>query len=228
MTTQQQRIMVSSEALPSDGLSRFIRAGAWAAIVSGLALATSLLVEWLVVPFERLGEIEAYLTGSYFLSAGLRLLGGLLLVWGLLGIYGRQSREAGTFGLWAFVLAFFGTALQAGNTWAEVFVWPTLAQVAPNILLGHATEAPVYLMTGIFLSGLLSGIGIIVFGVSTFLAGVYPRWASVLLLVSIPVTMFLKDKQGTFQESIGQILFGIAVAALGYYALRRAPSSTSS
>jgi hypothetical protein len=86
----------------------------------------------------------------------------------------------------------------------------------------------VYLMTGIFLSGLLSGIGIIVFGVSTFLAGVYPRWASVLLLVSIPVTMFLRDKQGTFQESIGQILFGIAVAALGYYALRRASSSTSS
>jgi hypothetical protein len=67
-----------------------------------------------------------------------------------------------------------------------------------------------------------------VFGVSTFLAGVYPRWASVLLLVSIPVTMFLKDEQGTFQESIGQILFGIAVAALGYYALRRARSSTSS
>jgi hypothetical protein len=65
MTTQQQRIMVSSETLPSDGLSRFIRAGAWAAIVSGLALAASLLVEWLVVPFERLGEIEAYLTGSY-------------------------------------------------------------------------------------------------------------------------------------------------------------------
>jgi len=117
MTTQQPRIMVSSETLPSDGLSRFIRAGAWAAIVSGLALAASLLVEWLVVPYERLGEIEAHLTGSYFLSAGLRLLGGLLLVWGLLGIYGRQSREAGTFGLWAFVLAFFGTALQTGNTW---------------------------------------------------------------------------------------------------------------
>src|SRR5918995_6347803 len=196
MTTQQQRIMVSSEALPSDGLSRFIRAGAWAAIVSGLALATSLLVEWLVVPFERLGEIEAYLTGSYFLSAGLRLLGGLLLVWGLLGIYGRQSREAGTFGLWAFVLAFFGTALQAGNTWAEVFVWPTLAQVAPNILLGHATEAPVYLMTGIFLSGLISGIGIIVFGVATFMAGVFSRRGPLFFFVSVPLTLFLFPRQG--------------------------------
>ena len=224
----QQRVIAASEALPSDGLSHFIRAGAWASIVSGLALATSLLVEWLVVPYEQLGETEAYLTSSYFLSAGLRLLGGVLLVWGLLGIYGRQSREAGTFGLWAFVVAFLGTVLQAGNTWAEVFVWPTFAQVAPNILLGHATEAPVYLMSGISLSGMISGIGIILFGVSTFMARVYPRWASVLLIVSIPVTMFLPDTQGTFSESIGQILSGIAVVALGFYALRRAPSSTSS
>jgi len=220
MTTQQQRNKIPSEAPPPDGLSRFIRAGAWAAIASGLALAASLLLEWLVVPFEQVGETEAYLTSSYLLSSGLRLLSTILLLWGLIGIYARQSRAAGTLGLWALVVAFLGTAIQAGNTWAEVFVWPTFAQVAPNILLGHTTEAPVYLMSGISLSGILSAIGIIVFGVATFWAGVYPRWASGLLLVSIPVTMFLKDTQGTFQESIGQILFGIALAALGFYALK--------
>ena len=228
MTTQQQRIKAPSEALPSDGLSQFIRAGAWAAIVSGLALAASLLLEWLVVPFEQLGETEAYLTGSYLLSSGLRLLGTILLLWALIGIYGRQSRAAGTFGLWAFVVAIFGTAFAAGNTWAEVFVWPTLAQVAPNIMSGQATEAPVYLLMGMNLSQMLLGLGIILFGVATFMARVYPRWAAVLLIVSIPVTIFLDPTSGTFQESIGQIMFGIAVAALGFYALRIAPSSTSS
>ena len=70
MTTQQERINAPSEALPSDGLSRFVRAGAWAAMVRGLALAASLLVEWLVVPFERLGQTEAYLSSSYLLSSG--------------------------------------------------------------------------------------------------------------------------------------------------------------
>jgi uncharacterized membrane protein YvlD (DUF360 family) len=74
----------------------------------------------------------------------------------------------------------------------------------------------------------LLGIGIIVFGVATIMARVYPRWAPLLLIVSIPVTIFLDPTSGTFQESIGQIMFGIAVAALGFYALRRAPSSTSS
>ena len=228
MNTQQQEIKAPSEALPSDGFSRFIRAGAWAAIASGLALVASLILEWLVVPFEQVGETEAYLTGSYLLSSGLRLLSTVLLLWALIGIYGRQSREVGTFGLWAFVVAFLGTALAAGNTWAEVFVWPTFAQVAPNILSGQVTEAPVYLYTGMTLSDMSLGIGIILFGVATFMARVYPRWAPVLLIVSIPVTIILDPTSGTFQESIGQILCGIALAALGFYALRRAPSSASS
>jgi hypothetical protein len=223
VTTHQDRTMPSA-----DGLSRFIGAGAWAAIVSGLALAASLLLEWLAVPFEQLGETEAYLTGSYLLSSGLRLLSTILLLWALIGIYGRQSRAAGILGLWAFVVTFLGTALLAGNTWAEVFVWPTLAQVAPNVLSEQATEAPMYLLTGISLSFPLFSIGMILFGVATIRAGVYSRWAAVLLIVSIPLTMFLDPTQGSFQESIGQILQGIAVAALGFYALRIAPSSISS
>jgi hypothetical protein len=224
---QQQRIKASSEAPPSDGFSRFVGAGAWAAIVSGLALAVSLLMEWLVVPYEQLGS-EAYLTSSYLVSSGLRLLGIVLLLWALIGIYERQSRAAGTFGLWAFVVAFFGTALSAGNTWAEVFIWPTLAQVAPNMLSGQATEASSYLSAGLTLSFPLFGIGLILFGVATLRAGIYPRWAPVLLIISIPVTIFLDPTNGSFQESIGQIMLGFAVAALGFYALRSAPSNTSS
>src|SRR5829696_651253 len=220
MRTQQQGIEVPSGALPSDGLSRFVRAGAWAAIVSGLALAASLLLEWLVVPFEQLGQTEAYLTGSYLLSSGLRLFSTILLLWALIGIYGRQSRAAGTFGLWAFLVAFFGTAVQAGETWAEVFVWPTLAQVAPNMLSGQATQAGSYLVSGISLSAPLLGIGMILFGVATFRARLYPRWAAILLIVSIPLTIFLDPTPGSFQESIGQIMFGIAVAALGWHALK--------
>jgi len=203
MTTQQERTKVPSEVLPSDGLSRFIRAGACAAIASGLALVVSLLLEWIVVPFEQLGQTEAYLTGSYLVSSGLRLLSTILLLWALIGIYWRQSRAAGTFGLWAFVVAFLGTALTAGNNWAEVFVWPTLVQVAPNMLSGQATEASSYLVSGLSLSVPLLGLGMILFGVATFMAHVYPRWAPVLLIVSIPVTIFLPGTSGTFLESIG-------------------------
>jgi hypothetical protein len=227
---QQQEIKVPSQALPSDGMSRFVRMGAWAAMVSGVALIVSMLLEWLVVPYERLGHTEAYFTSAYTVSSGLRLLSIILLLWGLIGIYGPQSRAAGSFGLWAFVVVFLGTALIAGNTWAEVFVWPTLAQVAPDMLsgAGFATEASSYMSAGLTLSFPLFGIGLILFGAVTFWAGVYPRWVAGLLIIGIPVTMFLDPTAGTFQESIGQMLWGFAVAALGFYALRRAPSTTPS
>jgi hypothetical protein len=226
--TQQQGIEVPAGALPSDGLSRFVRAGAWAAMVSGLALVVSMLLAWLVVPYERLGLTEAYLSSSYSVSSGLRLLGLVLLVWGLIGIYGPQSRAAGTFGLWTFVVVFLCTALAVGNVWAEVFVYPTLAQIAPDMLegAGFETEAA-YMSTGLSLSYPLFFLGLILFGAATFWARVYPRWIALLLIVSVPVTMFLDPTAGTFQESIGPALWGFAVAAYGFYALSRARSTTS-
>ena len=221
------RAAVAGERRGRDRLSRFIKAGAWAAIVSGLAVAVSLLLEWLVVPHERLGT-DAYLTGWYLLSAGLRLLSGVLLVWAVIGLYQRQSRVAGTFGLWAFVVAFFGSVLQACESWGETFVWPTMAQVAPNVMSGEATEAPKHLFSGNALSNYSFFLGWLLFAASTiFSARVYPRWPGVLLIVAIPVTAFLSPTPGSFQESIGQILFGVALAALGFYALRAAPANAS-
>jgi hypothetical protein len=224
-TLQQQRTEAPSGASQSDGLSRFIAAGAWVAMAGGSAMVASLLLEWLVVPHEQLGT-EAFLTSSYLVSSGLRLLSLALLPWALIGIYERQSRSAGAFGLWAFALVFLGATLTVGNAWAEVFVWPTLAQAAPGMMSGSVADMSSYLVAGLNVSFPLFGLGLILFGVATFRAGVYPRWAAVLLAVSIPVTMFLDPTPGTFQESIGQILLGTSVAALGWHALRTTPSST--
>jgi hypothetical protein len=213
--TQQQGVKMTSQALGSDGMSRFVRMGAWAAMVSGVAVVVSMILAWLVVPYERLGQTDAYLTISYSLSSGLRLLSLVLLLWGLIGIYGPQSRAAGNFGLWTFVFAFLGTALAVGNVWAEVFVYPTLAQIAPGMLsgAGFRTEAALYIGVGLNLSYPLWFLGLILFAAATFWAGVYPRWIALLLIVSVPVTMFLDPTAGTFQESIGPALWGFAVAA---------------
>jgi len=94
------------------------------------------------------------------------------------------------------------------------------------MMSGAATDMSSYLLAGLQVSFPLFGLGLILFGAATFWAGVYPRWAAVLLIVSIPLTMFLDPTPGTFQESIGQILLGISVAALGLHALRATPSST--
>src|ERR687890_1574506 len=225
----QQGVKVPSEALPPDGMSRFVRMGAWAAMVGGVALVVSMLLAWLVVPYERLGLTDSYLTSSYSISSGLRLIGLVLLLWGLIGIYTPQSRAAGTFGLWTFVFVFLATALAVGNVWAEVFVYPTIAQIAPAMLSGEGFETEAaYMSTGLSISYPLFFLGLILFAAATFWARVYPRWIAVLLVVSVPVTMFLDPTAGSFQESIGPALWGLAVAAYGFYALRRAPSTLSS
>jgi hypothetical protein len=205
-------------AIPaSDSLSTFITAGAWAAIVGGAALVISLLLDWLVVPYEKLGDAAAYLTASYLASSSLRLLSTVLFLWALLALYKWQSIADGTFGLWGFVVAFFGTALFAGSVWAEVFVFPTLARVAPTVFTSESAEAS-SLIIGKSLSAYLFGIGIVLFGLATLKAGVYPRWASALLIASIPATIFLPNTEGTFSESIGQIMFGSAFMILGWHA----------
>ncbi len=116
-------------AMPaSDRLSTFIAAGAWAAIVGGAAMIISLLLDWLVVPYEKLGVAGAYLTASYPVSSGLRLLGTVLFLWALIALYNRQSIAVGTFGLWSFVVAFFGTARQIQSV--EAFASTSSANIS--------------------------------------------------------------------------------------------------
>src|SRR5215204_4005788 len=93
---------------------------------------------------------------------------------------------------------------------------------------GFTTEASSYMAVGLSLSYPLFFLGLILFAAATFWAGVYPRWIAVLLVVSVLVTMFLDPTAGTFQESIGPALWSFAVAAYGFCALRRGPSTTSS
>lgn len=97
-------------------------------------------------------------------------------------------------------------------------MYPTLARVAPTVFTGQSAEAS-SLIIGKNLSAYLFAIGIVLFGLATLKASVYPRWASALLVVSIPATIFLPNTEGTFSESIGQIMFGSAFMILGWHAL---------
>jgi hypothetical protein len=108
-------------------------------MASGVAMAGSLLMEWLIVPHERLGP-EAFLTGSYLVSSGLRLLSIALLPWALVGLYGRRSRAAGAFGLWAFAVAFLGATLTVGSAWAEVLLIVSISK--DDVPRSHAGNVP--------------------------------------------------------------------------------------
>jgi hypothetical protein len=162
--------------LPSD----LFRLGGLAAVGAGVLTIIGELVG-LSVYFEDMAV--AATTVSYALAFWLYMLGSVLLLGGLVALYVAQSKEAGILGVVGFVVAFLGTALIVGADWAQVFIGPLLAVNAPQILeLGPTT--------GLVLTFITLGVGWLLFGIATLRAGVFPRWAAILLMVGAVLSFF--------------------------------------
>ena len=144
-------------------------------------------------------------------------------VLGLAGLYARQAEKAGRLGLAGFVMLSLWMVLIMGFSFVEVFILPRMATADPRfvkawmgMLTGDASElhlgalatlwtltAPLYMLSGLL------------FGIATFRAGIFPRWAGVLLAVGTmlaPVAALLPNAS---QPKIA-IPVGVALAWLGY------------
>lgn len=144
-------------------------------------------------------------------------------VLGLAGLYARQAEKAGRLGLAGFVMLSLWFVLIMGFSFVEVFILPRMATADPRfvkawmgMLTGDASElhlgalatlwtltAPLYMLSGLL------------FGIATFRAGIFPRWAGVLLAVGTmlaPVAALLPNAS---QPKIA-VPVGVALAWLGY------------
>jgi hypothetical protein len=99
----------------------------------------------------------------------------VLLVFALVALYAAQADKTGLFGSLGMVLSVVGTTLASGVVLVEI---------------AGASGAEVEAVTGAGISGalsLLGGlaflIGLILFGIATMQAGVFPRWAGLLLIL---------------------------------------------
>ena len=178
--------------------SDLIRWGGLAALVSaGLSIVSDLLRLFVDVESSQTAT-----TAPYALVFWLYLVSTVLLLLGLVGLYTSQSQESGTFGLVGFLAAFSGTVLLSGALWFELFITPTLATRAPGL-----AEAELGL-TGFILVFLFGTVGWVLFGIATLRAGVYPRWAAVLLIVGGVIAFFPVPLSG--------IVFSVAMGWLGF------------
>ncbi len=178
--------------------SSLIRLAGLAALSSGVLSAIGDLLG-LVVDLEN--PLSAT-TASYTIVFLLYLLSTALLLLGLVGLYASQSQAAGILGLVGFLTAFLGTVLLAGALWFELFITPALAAEVPELV---AEELG---LTGFILMLLFGAVGWVLFGAATLRAGVYPRWAAVLLIVGGVIAFFPLPLVG--------IIFSVAVAWLGF------------
>jgi len=172
-------------------------AGLLAIVSAGLSVLGDLLRLGVDVENPALAS-----TAGYTLVFGLYLFGTVLLLLGMVGLYIHQSAEAGILGVAGFVIAFVGTALLAGALWFELFITPSLAAAAP----GRAdTELG---LPGFILAFVLTGLGWLLFGVATLRAHVYPRWAGVLMILGVLISLTPLPLSGS--------VFSLAIAWLGF------------
>ena len=178
--------------------SSLMRLAGFAALASGVVSAMGDLL--------RLGvDVEDPQTAStvgYALVFSLYLLGTALLLLGLVGLYASQSGAAGVLGLVGFLAAFSGTVLLAGALWFELFVTPALAAEAPG-LVGSELGLAGFVLVFVF-----GALGWLLFGVATLRAGVYPRWAAVVLMIGAVLAYVPVPLSG--------IVFSVAIAWMGF------------
>jgi hypothetical protein len=129
----------------------------------------------------------------------------------LIALGGRQSRQAGAFGTFAFCAAVVGTMAMAGDMWFDAFAAPWLAEVAPQVFTTAGPTA--ILQLGAVLSYGLLAMGWLLFGVAALRASVFPTAGALGLIVGGLVA---------FQSGFPPygVPLGLAVAALGGWLIR--------
>lgn len=131
----------------------------------------------------------------YNLTSFIDVLVAPLEVLGLIGLYARRPQATGIFGLVAFSIAFSGGMLMAGYTWYTRFVeWvlPFDVQVALMLQMEHFPEVSgPYALGSTFVFPLYL-LGWLLMGTAFLRAGLYPRWA-VMLLIAISLAAGILD-----------------------------------
>jgi hypothetical protein len=137
-------------------------------------------------------------------------LGALIGLFGLTGFYLWQAKDAGIFGLVAYVVVFLGLALIACIDYWGAFFSPNLSEDELSRLGASNAMRATYISFSIFL------IGEILFGISTIIVGVFPVIASVLFMIGFLGTAFRPVNQiitfvGLSLSGIGLIWWSVSL-----------------
>ena len=179
--------------------SNLIRTGGGlASAAAGLLLALGHLLDLGGNP-----EYGTVLGGTLVLAAH------VVLVFALVALYAAQIEQSGLLGNLGMVLGVVGTTLVSGVVLVEI-AGASGAEV--DTVLGAGLPSVLAL-----LGGLAFLIGLILFGTATMRAGVFPRWAGLLLIVGDVVfgAGSFAGAAATIFEIIGALITCAALVWLG-------------
>ena len=144
----------------------------------------------------------------------------LLILLGLPALYARQSNKIGILGLIGFVLLFFGLPL------VDLIHSVVFANMLETLVAGTSPEQALSLLTTAFstqpwltlemLGNPLLGLGILLFGITTIRARVYPSWTGWLLIGALVLNFIANFLPQVGGASYGGIALYLSLAAFGY------------
>jgi len=171
----------------------------------GLASAAAGLLLLLGHLFDLGGNSEY---GTVF-GGSLILTAHVVLVFGLVALYAAQVEQSGLLGGLGMVLSVVGTTLVSGAVLVEI-AGASGAEV--ENVLGAGLPGALALLGGLALL-----IGLILFGAATMRAGVFPRWAGLLLIVGDAVFGLgsFAGSAATIFEIVGALITCVALLWLG-------------
>ena len=112
---------------------------------------------------------------------------------GLFGMYIKQVNKSRLLTSVGFIISLFGLVMKASATSWEFTIWPAILHENPeNVLL---TESLIYKNINILsfygVFTLFFIVGYLVFGIGSIKAKIFPKWASILLIIGGPAYAIL-------------------------------------
>lgn len=180
------------------------------ALAAGVLLVLGNIVQ--LIPVAR---TESGRAGSpVFLFASIVLLAAaLLLLLALSSLYVRRAAQVGSFGFSAVLVAGTGTVLLCSVYWSHAFLWPSLAQAAPELLDESVVPGP--FRFGELVARVIFGIGWIMAGVALLRAHIYGYAPAIVMMIGAVVTVVPSFSSVIPSFIVGQLIFGIGVFWLG-------------
>ena len=178
-------------------------------------------------------DVASVATTEWVVRNSAKVLMGALALVGITGLYLRQVRQVGVFGLIGYLLLSAGYLLMFATEVISAYVLPSLVDLAPgyvnDILTAAAGGAPVgdigAMKTVLAVTGAGYMVGGLIFGITLFRARILARWAAALLAVGTIATASLAVLPESFNRPMA-VPVGLALIGLGV-SLWRNPRSTS-
>ena len=156
-------------------------------LFSGRAVGLASITAGTLVLLNQLSQVifvltvsESFWDATHVYRRGLALVAMYVLLLALTGLYWVEANVIGGLGLVGYLIAFLGTLLVAGDWWFETFIVPVLIDRVPEII----EEAPSGLiLVGAFVTTAAFAVGWLIFGFSSYRAGIFPRGASILMML---------------------------------------------